>query len=210
MLIAAIIFVLILITVLIGILGAGPLATLSAYFQAVFSWSVTGTAPSAAYNAPTAASTLSNKQSLVTGTSTAGQANQIYSGIQTIAASGTLAYDLSAVFTNVLGNAAATFARVKGVLIELLDAAQDATNGTLCSSITLGNSGANDWIEQSHSGWLGSATSVFDVPNGGFVAFGVNNAGGVVVDATHKILNIHNNDGSNAAAVRITLIGADA
>ncbi len=140
----------------------------------------------------------------------ANECNQISSKIFSVGAGGTNAIDLSAAFVNVVGNPTATWARIKAVYIQLLSVAQDVTNGTACSSITIGNNGGNDWISQSFSGWLGAAASVFDLANGQQMSWSTDNAVGTVVDGTHKIMKLTNNDGAVAAAVEITLIGADA
>ncbi len=141
---------------------------------------------------------------------TANKCNQVSSKVFSVAASLTTTIDLSAAFTNVVGSTTATWKRIKAVHIQLLSVAQDSANGTACSSITIGNNVSNNWISQSHSGWLGSATSVFDLANGQQLSWSTDNAGGVVVDNTHKILLLTNNDVGVAAAVNITMIGADA
>lgn len=147
----------------------------------------------------------------VTGAAVANGANQAYSAITSIGAGSSTTIDLSAALTNIVGSSTATFARLKAILIELVSTAQDSTNGTACTSITFGAAASNQFITQSSGrGFLGTTTSTHDVPNGGFYAFGVDNAAGVLVDSTHKSLKILNNDGAVPAAVRITLIGADA
>ena len=139
----------------------------------------------------------------------ANQVNQAASKIYSIAASSSTTIDMSAAITNLVNNSTATFARVKVIMIRLLSTTDDATNGTLAASITVGNAASNQFISQSGSGFLSSATSTEDIPNGGGRAFWCSNANGVVIDGTHKNLKIANNDAGLAAAVEVTLVGAD-
>lgn len=136
----------------------------------------------------------------------AGGADELASFIQSIAASGSATIDLTS-FTDILNIAASSFVRVKAILIRLMSVADDAAVGTACSGITIGNAASNQFISQSGTGWLSTATSVIDVPGGGFIAFGVANAAGVAVDGTHKSLKVLNLDGAVAAKVQISLIG---
>jgi hypothetical protein len=105
------------------------------------------------------------------------------------------------------------FARVKAIRIQLLNTAQDPTNGTSCSSITIDNTVANALSAQSHSGWFdnaGEATtagSKFTLTSGARLTYEAANAAGLVVDGTHKIIKLTNNDAVNAAAIRVVLIG---
>ncbi len=131
----------------------------------------------------------------------AGGADQLQSEVLTIAASGNTVVNLAATFTNIVNVENATWARIKSVTIRLLSVADDSVNGTNCASITVGNTGANGWTSQAGSGWFNNVSSSMDVPNGGVLAFGVPNAAGVAVDATHKLLTIVNNDNAVAAAV---------
>jgi hypothetical protein len=86
-------------------------------------------------------------------------------------------------------------------MVELLSVAQDATNGTACSSVTLGNNVAHAWA----TGPFG-ATDTYTIKNGEkFVAVDERDVGFAVGAA--DILKILNNDGVNAAAVRISIFG---
>ena len=141
------------------------------------------------------------------GTAAAGNAanglNELYFSIQSISASGTLALDFTS-FTDILNAAGIVGARFKFLQIELLSTAQDSVNGTAASSITIDATVANALGSNSNTGWLqGGASTKLDIPNGGWISFGCTNAGGVVIDSTHKSLSIKNNDGSNAAGVKI-------
>lgn len=146
----------------------------------------------------------------------AGGANQVASWIQTISASGSASIDLTSV-TNALQQTAVSLARVKAVFIQLLSVADDADIGTAATHVEVGNAASNCWASQSDKGWMKTVTQnledvngVFVIPSGGFLAFGTDNAAGVAVDSTHKVLKIANGDGAVTAKVRVTLIGSDA
>ena len=137
-------------------------------------------------------------------------ANQASDLIVTGGTSATVNLDLSAAFSNILGNAAATWARIKGVLFKLLSPADDSTNGTLCSGLLIGN-GSTPW-----QGFFGATTGTI-LLNGGtatvpgdWVAGSTDGATGWVVTGSAKILKMVNQDASNTFALRLTLIGADA
>jgi hypothetical protein len=138
----------------------------------------------------------------------ASQCNQYYRALLSIAGGGNTTIDLTS-FANAVGDAASSFTRVKAVRIRLLSTADDATNGSAASSITVGNNAADDWTSQGGSGGFGTAASTFVVPNGGFFEFGVPNTAGIPVDATHKIIKIANNDGAVAAKVEVMIIGGE-
>ena len=143
------------------------------------------------------------------GTAAAGNAangaNEFYFSIQSIAPSGSFSLDLST-FTDILNATGVVGVRVKAIQIELLSTTQDSVNGTNASSITIDGTAVNALLSQSFAGWLSTATAKFDIPNGGWLQFGCTNANGVTVDATHKVLKIVNNDGANAAAVKIIAV----
>jgi hypothetical protein len=134
--------------------------------------------------------------------------DELCSSIISVAAGGTATIDLTAM-TEITGATGISLARVKGILFRLLNAGLDATNGTAASYVTIGNNAANDFIGQAaNPGYLGSATSVLQIPNGGAAGFTFPSGNGVVVDATHKILKITNNDGAIAAKLEASFQGA--
>lgn len=135
-----------------------------------------------------------------------GGADEKISFIQSIGASASVSIDLTAL-TDVMQTAGVSLARVKTILIRLLNVADDSVVGTAASSITVDATITNGLTSQSGSGWLTNSTSKFDVPSGGFVAFGTVTAAGVLVDGTHKILKLTNNDGALTAKVQITIDG---
>ena len=130
-----------------------------------------------------------------------GGADEFISFVQTVNASSSVTIDLTAL-TDILKQSSVSLARVKFMMFRLLSAADDATNGTAASSITVGNNASNDFL-----GWLAGTTPTFSVSNGGCVLFSEPSAGGKTVDGTHKILKITNNDAGVAAKVQITIVG---
>jgi len=145
---------------------------------------------------------IANNKTLTLGTS-AGQCNEIFSKINTIAASGTLNLDLSGVLADITNNVPASQSRIIAIMVELLSAAQDTVNGTACSSVTLGAAGSNPWI-----GGPFGATDTYKINNGGcWLHTDFSAAGLAVTAATADILKILNNDAGVAAAVRVTIFG---
>jgi hypothetical protein len=123
----------------------------------------------------------------------------------TIAGAGSTTVDLTSL-ADILGRAGQAAARVKLLRVEHLSVAQDSANGGAASHVTLGNAGGNDLTSQAGGrGWFGSATSTFEVPNGGKLTFEAPTAAGVLVDGTHKLVKIANGDAANAAKVRLTV-----
>ena len=135
----------------------------------------------------------------------AGGADEAALFLVSIAASSSATVDLTSI-TDIL-NQSASLARGKHIRIQLLSASDDTVNGTAASYVTIGNNGSNDWVSQGGTGWFHGATSSFDVPNGGYMEFGVGNGAGVAVDGTHKIIKIANADAGLAAKVQISLCG---
>ena len=195
------------------VLGVAPITSLTTTISSI----VNANAQQTLANAPTAfpqfgpSGNITRAVQYNTGTTTAKGANQQMSKIISVTAGGSTTIDLTAAFTNIVNASNATFARIKGIRISLLSVADDSVNGTAASSITIGNNGSNDFTSQSgNRGWFGSATSTFDLANGDDVCWKTVSANGVVVDATHKIIKITNNDGAIAASVLVEILGADA
>lgn len=197
------------------------LSTLSATLTAQLSWTATKTLTGTAYSAITNQSAI--KKALSLGTSAAnaavGGADELASFVTSVSASSSSSIDLTAM-TDILNQSSASLARAKAIVIRLLSASDDATNGTAAASITLDNTVTNALSAQSHSGWfdnahegtatggMGDATgSKFTIPNGGFLAFGTPAAAGVLVDGTHKVVKITNNDGAIAAKAETSFVG---
>lgn len=164
---------------------------------------------------PSQASPIANSSSpsktITVGTSAANNAagggDECALFLTSVTASSNTTIDLTSV-TDLLNTAAVTLARVKWVVFQLLSATDDATNGNACSSVTLDSSAPNGWTSQSFSGGFGNATSKLDIPNGAVSnLIGVVSAAGVVVDSTHKIIKVINNDGALTAKFQTTLVG---
>lgn len=135
-----------------------------------------------------------------------GGADEVVSFLQAIAPGGTATINLKSIL-NIMQQAGVPLARLKGYKVRLLAAsgngAVDQTNGTACSSITVGNAGADPNPLE-----MGSVTSTYIVKNGGsHQHYDPSAAGFVEVTNTAKNVLIANNDGSVAAAVQVTLVG---
>lgn len=178
-------------------------ATVSSAVQAQKSTTLAAGAPITA--SPNASKALSLGTSAAN--NAAGGADEAFLFLVSIAGSGNASIDLTSI-TDLLGQTGVTLARVKHLRIQLLSAADDAVNGTAAASVTVGDSGTNDLVTQSGGvGWLSTAASKMDVPNGGYMEFGVGNDHGVLVDSTHKIIYLANNDAGLAAKVLATGAG---
>ena len=182
------------------------ITTLTASLTATASWNAAGSKTGTDYaNAvPVSNSGFSTKQSVATtiANASAGGGNQFISNIVTIAGGGSTTIDLTSL-TDILGQTGVSLARYKGILFRLLSVADDATNGTACSGVTIGNNAANDI-----NNWYGGATGTLTLGNGEHTQWASPSAAGKVVDGTHKIIKIANNDGAVTAAVQYTILGA--
>lgn len=136
-----------------------------------------------------------------------GGADELVSFLQTIAPGGSATIDLQSI-TNILQQTGVALVRLKGYKIRLLSSgtvgAVDSVNGTLCSSVTVGNAGsAPNPLE------LEDATYRYRIKNGGsHQHFDPSAAGFVAVSPSSRNILITNNDGSVAAAVQVTVVGA--
>ena len=135
-----------------------------------------------------------------------GGADELVSFLQSIAPGGSATVDLKSI-TNILQQAGVALSRIKGYKVRLLAAsgrgAVDSTNGTACSSITVGNAGSNPNTLE-----LGGTNPTFTINSGGsHQHFDPSAAGFAAVTHTAKNVLITNNDGLVAAAVQVTLIG---
>lgn len=134
-------------------------------------------------------------------------ADEIVSFLQVIAPSGSATINLQSVL-NILQQAGVALARLKGYKIRLLTSgtkgAVDTVNGTLCSSITVGNAPSNGNPLE-----MGAVANTYTIKNGGsHQHFDPSAAGFVTVTGTTKNVLITNDDSVRSAAVQITLIGA--
>lgn len=136
-----------------------------------------------------------------------GGADEIVSFLQTIAAGGSAVLDLQSI-TNILQQSGIALVRLKGYKIRLLTSgntgAVDSVNGTLCSSISVGNAPSNGNPLE-----MDAVANTYTIKNGGsHQHFDPSAAGFIAVTPSSKNVLITNNDGSVAAAVQVTLIGA--
>lgn len=138
--------------------------------------------------------------------SVSGGADEVVSFLQVIAPGGTATINLKSIL-NILQQAGIALARLKGYKIRLLAAsgngAVDTTNGTACTSITVGNAATNpnplemEVVTDRYRIKSGGCHQHFDPSAGGFVE---------VTNTARNIL-ITNNDVSVAAAVQMTFVG---
>lgn len=132
-------------------------------------------------------------------------ADENYSLLLSIAASGTASIDLSS-FVDLAGQTVTLVGgRLKAWRFHLLgaaDVAPDASSGTACSGVAIGNAASN-----AHTLNLSAATTTQTVNNGSCLHYGDGSAVGFVVDATHKIILLTNADAGVVAKVLVSLIG---
>jgi hypothetical protein len=134
-------------------------------------------------------------------------ANELYSAVIQIAASGTATINVQS-FTDVLGQtgAASAMARLKTMKMWLLGTGQTSpdgsVSGTACSGITVGNAGSNP-----HPMFLTVAATTFTLNNASSISWDDGSANGVPASATVKNILITNLDASNAANVVLTIGG---
>lgn len=174
-------------------------ATLSCQLTATAAHNITGADYSALQTRVTPAGSMSAGTAIAN--ASAGGADELISKIYTAAASGTVNIDLTSL-TDVLLQSSISLARVKGIMFRLLSVAQDATNGTACSSVEIGNAGSNG-----NTMFLKDISDIITLKNGEWVGWGTSQAAGKMVDGTHKIILVTNIDSGVAMALQVTLIG---
>jgi len=130
----------------------------------------------------------------------AGGGDQSLAQVFAIAAAASVTIDLTS-FTNVAGQTASSFARLKYLMVRLLSPGDDAA-GTLCSGIQLAPGATNGW-----TGVFGTATSTIVLGNGDVFKWETQKAAGVTVDATHKTITLTNSDASLVAKVQVIAVG---
>lgn len=133
---------------------------------------------------------------------TAGGGDSLASFIQSVPAAGTATIDLQAL-TDVLERSSHSFARLKYVEFRLLSVEDDATNGTACSGVTIGDAGSNP----NKLFFTAAADMTCDLGNSDFIIWGTKRAAGNTVGGSTKNVLITNNDGAVAAKVQVTLCG---
>lgn len=178
------------------------LSSLNATFAFSFKWVASNNLTGTDYQAVSNSGNLAPSENILStvANASAGGGDELVSYIITIANSGNSTVDLTSL-TDILQTAGVNLARVKGWMIRLLSTDDDATNGTNCTSITVGNAASNQW--NMNLGTNATAT----IKNGGFFGYCDPTAAGETVNATKKNLYIVNNDSGNSAAVQISLVG---
>jgi hypothetical protein len=169
------------------------------------SYQAQGAAPGAQYQPTTAQGNPKKNIAFKTGTTAGGQINELASKIFPIAAgtSSTTTVNLQSLL-DVLGQTT-SLVRIKGLMFQLLSPADDADNGTACSGVTIGNAGSN-----ANQMFLGATTHTIVLGNGEAVGWLSPSANGLAVGSTHENVLLTNNDNAVAAAVQVTVLGADA
>lgn len=178
--------------------------TLNATVQIGTSYNASLTQQGSQYTANSAQGNPAGRQNFTVGTTGSNKINEIYSVILKPAASGNSLLDLTSL-ADVFG-LSLNFARVKAIMFQLLSANQDASNGTACTQITIGAAGSHPWLM-----FLGGTTPTVILKNGEMIAWMTPSSdGSVITGGSNNMLLITNNDTVNAAAVQVTLLGADA
>jgi hypothetical protein len=168
--------------------------TLTASARAGLNWTYTN---SDTFGDTEFATGFSFSDSLATGTG-ADQADRLYVGSHTIAASGTLDLDLAGSLADVFG-ATLTFARVKAVLVTF----QSDNTG---SEVGVGAAASNQFY-----GFFNAATDQEKVHSSGcFFKWRADATGWAVTAGTGDLLRVTNLDGTNAAKINVAIIGASA
>ncbi len=167
-------------------------------------WNAQQNLPSSGFNLPPVGNTSAfNKNiSYSTGGNVANGANEFCGFFQTVAPSGTATINLQNL-TDILQYPSIALVRMKSILLWLLAVADDSTNGTACSSVTIGNAASN-----ANPLFMTVATSTFPLGNGDAICYATGSAAGITVDASHLNIKIANNDVAVAACVLVGIFGA--
>lgn len=179
------------------------ISNVTASFSVGVSYQAQGNAPGSQYQPTTAQGNPKKNIAFKTGTTAGGQIDELASQIFNVTASGTVTVNLQSLL-DVLG-ATVSLVRIKGLLFQLLSPADDAANGTACTGVTIGNAGSDP-----NQMFLGATTHTILLGNGEAVAWLSPSANGLAVSSGAKNILITNDDGTNAAAVQVTVLGADA
>lgn len=131
--------------------------------------------------------------------------NEFFASLFTIPSASTVTLDLTN-FTNIMGQAACSFARIKFHSIRLLgagDTAPDGTTvGTTASKITVGGAAS------AYPFNFGVATNTVSVDNAGMWLHCAGSTQGVTVAAARSAVQIANNDVFTSAQVLVEFAGA--
>ncbi len=126
----------------------------------------------------------------------AGQVNEAYVAVRTLAAGASETLDLVGVLSGLFGQTI-SFARIKGILIALLTAPE------IASSITVGDAASDPWL-----GPLGGTTPMTTVTSGDCWQQTRSDATGWAVGGgAGENLKVANDDGTNSATYLVALLG---
>lgn len=128
-----------------------------------------------------------------------GGADELVSYNLTIAANTAATVDVTAL-TDIL-QISVNLARIKSFMFHVISYTEDATLGTNCTSITIGNAAAN---QQNLN--LGT-NSTITVAGGGTWGYASPKAAGILASGSAKNIKINNDDVTNAATVQISIVG---
>lgn len=166
--------------------------------RGTYTRTITGYADSASNNMNVERST-----TLAFGSSGADTINQAVSFVFTATQNTTTRMDLSGALVNALGETSCTLTKIKWILIELPSAAQDATNGTAATSVTISASATNPITTTP----LGAAQT-YTLENGDRWLIEKHNSGGITVaSGTADGLDVLNNDADTDAKLIVTILG---
>ena len=169
------------------------------------SYQVQFAATGAQYQPTSCTGSPQSRINFVLGTNVANQINEIYSAILSIAASGTSTINVQSL-ADIWGNTGVSLVRIKGLLFQLLSTAQDPINGTVCSGVTIGQAGSNPFLM-----FLTGTTPGMVLGNGEAIGWATPlAAGNTSISGSAKNILITNNDSVNAAAVQVSILGANA
>ena len=179
------------------------LGNLDANARLVVNWTAQANAANDTLSPTTNFTTLSKTISFNTATAnnTSGGADELYSAVVPVGASGNASVDLLN-FQDVVGQNSVALARVKYMSIQLLSTTDDTEVGSNAASISYDATTAGAF-----AGFFANATSKPIITNGGFFAAGVVSTGGSVVNTGAHIVKIINNDAVLTASALITIFG---
>lgn len=129
-----------------------------------------------------------------------GGADELVSYLITISASANTTINTSSL-TNILQQSSINLTKIKGYLFRLLSVDDDSTNGTNCSSVSVGN---GTFANQQNLGL--SVNSTYTIYNGSAWSYTDERAAGINT-VTANLIKILNNDGTNTACVQVTFFG---
>ena len=153
------------------------------------------------------AASLAFSKSLTDGTGAAGTGDRVFHNKYVIAGGGNQQLDLAASLTDQFG-AVVTFARIKAILIQVLDSADDALS--LGGPVLVGG-GSDGTGTAAFVNWVAAANDKLRVRPGGCFALLARDATCYVVTATSAdILRLENESGGSSVIVKVAIIGSSA